>query len=102
MSVLIHDDISKRLEALPDWHHRGNALEKRFDRGDFDGSIAFVNAVAGSHAVTSVYATLGTEQEYFVVDKRFAALRRFARAVAGAGATVVRGSARENAGNVEY
>jgi 4a-hydroxytetrahydrobiopterin dehydratase len=46
MSVLHRDDIDKRLESLPDWHHRGNALEKHFDRGNFDGSIAFVNAVA--------------------------------------------------------
>jgi 4a-hydroxytetrahydrobiopterin dehydratase len=46
MSTLHNDDITRRLEALPGWHHRGNALEKHFDRGDFDGSIAFVNAVA--------------------------------------------------------
>jgi 4a-hydroxytetrahydrobiopterin dehydratase len=46
MSLISHDDIVKRLAALPDWHHRGNAIEKRFDRGDFKGSIAFVNAVA--------------------------------------------------------
>jgi 4a-hydroxytetrahydrobiopterin dehydratase len=46
MSTLHHDDITRRLEALPGWHRRGNALEKHFDRGDFDGSLAFVNAVA--------------------------------------------------------
>jgi 4a-hydroxytetrahydrobiopterin dehydratase len=46
MSVLPPDEIEQRLETLPDWHHRGNALEKHFDRGNFDGSIAFVNAVA--------------------------------------------------------
>ena len=28
------------------WHHRGNAIEKVFDCTDFNGSIAFVNAVA--------------------------------------------------------
>jgi len=48
MSLVSHDDIAKRLQALPDWHHRGNAIEKRFDRGDFNGSIAFVNAVAAA------------------------------------------------------
>ena len=46
MNVLSHDEIARRLETLPDWHHRGNALEKRFDRGDFNGSMKFVNAVA--------------------------------------------------------
>jgi 4a-hydroxytetrahydrobiopterin dehydratase len=48
MSLIPHGDIAKRLEALPDWHHRGNAIEKRFDRRDFNGSIAFVNAVAAA------------------------------------------------------
>jgi 4a-hydroxytetrahydrobiopterin dehydratase len=46
MSTLNHDEIGRRLETLPGWHHRGNALEKHFDRSDFDGSIAFTNAVA--------------------------------------------------------
>ncbi len=46
MSLIPREDIPKRLETLPDWHHRGNAIEKRFDRADFNGSLAFVNAVA--------------------------------------------------------
>jgi 4a-hydroxytetrahydrobiopterin dehydratase len=46
MSVLRHDEIATRLGTLPDWQHRGNALEKHFDRGNFDGSLAFVNEVA--------------------------------------------------------
>jgi 4a-hydroxytetrahydrobiopterin dehydratase len=46
MSVLLKDEIARRLEKLPGWHDRGDALEKHFDRGNFDGSIAFVNAVA--------------------------------------------------------
>lgn len=46
MSVLSHDEIAGRLESLPGWHHRGDALEKDFDLGDFNGSLAFVNAVA--------------------------------------------------------
>jgi 4a-hydroxytetrahydrobiopterin dehydratase len=46
MSVLHKDEIASRLATMPDWHHRGNALERVFDRGDFDGSIVFVNAVA--------------------------------------------------------
>jgi 4a-hydroxytetrahydrobiopterin dehydratase len=46
MTLLTRDEIVHELESLPDWHHRGNAIEKHFDRGNFDGSIAFVNAVA--------------------------------------------------------
>jgi 4a-hydroxytetrahydrobiopterin dehydratase len=40
------DQIAERLTKLPGWHHRGNAIEKVFDRGDFDGSLRFVNEVA--------------------------------------------------------
>lgn len=46
MSLLHRDDIATRLEAMPGWHHRGNAIEKHFDRTNFDGSMRFVNAVA--------------------------------------------------------
>lgn len=46
MSVLSHAEVTELLETLPGWHHRGNAIEKRFDRGNFDGSMRFVNAVA--------------------------------------------------------
>ena len=48
MSVLHHDEIAARLEALPGWRHRGNALEKHFDCGTFDGAIRFVNAIAAA------------------------------------------------------
>jgi 4a-hydroxytetrahydrobiopterin dehydratase len=30
------------------WTNDGKALEKTFDRGDFNGSIAFINAVAAT------------------------------------------------------
>ncbi len=46
MSLLTRDEIVARVAAMPEWHHRGNALEKRYDRGNFDGSIQFVNRVA--------------------------------------------------------
>jgi 4a-hydroxytetrahydrobiopterin dehydratase len=38
--------IAQRLESLPAWHHRGNTIEKHFDRKNFDGAMKFVNAVA--------------------------------------------------------
>jgi 4a-hydroxytetrahydrobiopterin dehydratase len=44
--LLSHAQISEELTKLDGWHHRGNALEKVYDKGSFDGSIAFVNAVA--------------------------------------------------------
>ena len=34
------------IETPPGWTNDGHALEKTFDRGNFDGSIAFVHAVA--------------------------------------------------------
>ena len=48
MSVLSHAEITDLLQTLPGWHHRGNAIEKHFDRGNFDGSMRFVNAVAAA------------------------------------------------------
>ena len=44
--TLSHDAVAARLATLTGWHHRGNAIEKTFDCKNFDGSIAFVNAVA--------------------------------------------------------
>jgi 4a-hydroxytetrahydrobiopterin dehydratase len=34
------------METLLGWTNDGQALTKAFDRRDFDGSVAFVNAVA--------------------------------------------------------
>ena len=48
MNLLPHAEIATRLETLPAWHHRGNALEKHFDCGTFDASIRFVNAIAAA------------------------------------------------------
>ncbi len=47
MSLSNNARIAEALQTLPGWRHRGNALEKHFDCGNFDGSIAFVNAIAG-------------------------------------------------------
>jgi len=46
MSRLTSEAVALRLEALPGWHHRGNAIERQFDCENFDGSMKFVNAVA--------------------------------------------------------
>jgi 4a-hydroxytetrahydrobiopterin dehydratase len=46
MSLLSDAQIAERLKTLPGWHYRADAIEKRFNRGNFDGSMAFVNAIA--------------------------------------------------------
>ncbi len=48
MSLLPHEQVHARLASLEGWHLIGNAIERTFDCGDFDGSIRFVNAVAAA------------------------------------------------------
>lgn len=43
---LTDEEIAERLVALPHWHRDGDALVRDFDCGDFNGAIAFVNAIA--------------------------------------------------------
>jgi 4a-hydroxytetrahydrobiopterin dehydratase len=38
--------IARELVALPGWSRNGNAIVRAFACGDFNGSIAFVNAIA--------------------------------------------------------
>jgi 4a-hydroxytetrahydrobiopterin dehydratase len=40
------DAILRELTRLPDWAREGEEIVRTFDRGNFNGSIAFVNAVA--------------------------------------------------------
>jgi 4a-hydroxytetrahydrobiopterin dehydratase len=40
-------EVEQRLTSLPGWSLKGESLERTFERGDFAGSLAFVNAVAG-------------------------------------------------------
>jgi 4a-hydroxytetrahydrobiopterin dehydratase len=44
--VLDADGIRSALARHPDWSFDGDAVARTFDRADFKGSIAFVNAVA--------------------------------------------------------
>ncbi|MGP6159787.1 MAG: 4a-hydroxytetrahydrobiopterin dehydratase [Vulcanimicrobiaceae bacterium] len=46
MTLHSNDQIAERLVTLPGWRHRASTIEKVFDRGDFDGSMRFVNEVA--------------------------------------------------------
>ncbi len=40
------DAIVRELAALPGWAREGEEIVRTFDRGNFNGSIAFVNAIA--------------------------------------------------------
>lgn len=39
-------EIAHELAALPGWSREGEEIVRRYDRGNFNGSIAFVNAIA--------------------------------------------------------
>jgi 4a-hydroxytetrahydrobiopterin dehydratase len=43
MDLLSDDEISERLEQLDGWARDGDAITKSFDRGDFVGSVKFVD-----------------------------------------------------------
>jgi 4a-hydroxytetrahydrobiopterin dehydratase len=40
------DAINRELAALPGWVRAGEEIVRTFDRGNFNGSIAFVDAIA--------------------------------------------------------
>ena len=48
MSLASEARIAQALAALPGWERHDAVLRKTFDRKNFDGSIAFVNAIAAT------------------------------------------------------
>jgi 4a-hydroxytetrahydrobiopterin dehydratase len=42
------DAIVRELAALGDWSREGGEIVRTYDRGNFNGSIAFVNAIAAA------------------------------------------------------
>ena len=42
MALLSDSEIEARLAGRPGWSRNGEAIEKTFERGDFVGSVAFV------------------------------------------------------------
>ena len=42
MALLSDAEIEERLGSLTGWRRSGDAIEKRFERGDFVGSVRFV------------------------------------------------------------
>jgi 4a-hydroxytetrahydrobiopterin dehydratase len=45
MALLSDPEIEGRLADLPGWERRGAAIAKEFERGDFVGSVRFVDAL---------------------------------------------------------
>jgi 4a-hydroxytetrahydrobiopterin dehydratase len=45
MELLSDEEIARRLDELDGWERRGDAIRKTYDRGDFVGSVEFVNAL---------------------------------------------------------
>ena len=45
MALLTDDEIQERLGDAEGWERAGDALRKEFDRGDFKGSVDFVNRI---------------------------------------------------------
>ena len=45
MALLGDNEIEAKLGALDGWERRGDAIAKAFDRGDFVGSVAFVDSL---------------------------------------------------------
>lgn len=47
MAKLSEEEIGERLGALEGWMREGDAISKSFDRGDFVGSVSFVDSLVG-------------------------------------------------------
>jgi 4a-hydroxytetrahydrobiopterin dehydratase len=45
MALLSDSEIEAKLAGLPGWEHADGALAKEFDRGDFVGSVKFVDGL---------------------------------------------------------
>jgi 4a-hydroxytetrahydrobiopterin dehydratase len=45
---LPEEAIVRKLAALPGWARAGEEIVRTFDRGNFNGSIGFVNAIAAA------------------------------------------------------
>ena len=41
-------DVARELTALPGWSREGDEIVRAYERGNFNGSIAFVNAIAAA------------------------------------------------------
>ena len=47
MALLSDEEIKEGLKGLDGWRQRGEYIVKSFDRGDFKGSVEFVDSIVG-------------------------------------------------------
>ena len=47
MALLSDQEIDERLQSLDGWQRDGDVISKTFERGDFVGSVRFVDAIVG-------------------------------------------------------
>jgi 4a-hydroxytetrahydrobiopterin dehydratase len=47
MALLSESEIGSKLSGLPGWELSGQAITRKFERGDFVGSVEFVSSLVG-------------------------------------------------------
>ncbi len=83
---LPEDAIVRELAALPGWSRDAGEIVRTYDRGNFNGSIAFVNAIAAAAnaadhhpdiaiAWNSVTIRLSSHDAHGLTDRDFALAR---------------------------
>ena len=87
MATLSDEEIEKKLKELKGWRYREDTIVKSFDRGDFVGSVKFLDSIVGpaeemNHhpdvaiAWSQVEVTLTTHSEGGVTDNDFELARK--------------------------
>jgi 4a-hydroxytetrahydrobiopterin dehydratase len=87
MARLSDTEIDERLGALDGWERSGDAIVKRFDNGDFKGSVDFVNRLTPAAedmnhhpdleiSWKTVTVSLSTHSEGGLTDNDFELARR--------------------------
>jgi 4a-hydroxytetrahydrobiopterin dehydratase len=87
MALLSDEQIKAGLAELDGWRHREDTIVKSFDRGDFVGSVEFVDSIVapaeemGHHpdvaiAWSQVEITLTTHSDGGVTERDFELARR--------------------------
>jgi 4a-hydroxytetrahydrobiopterin dehydratase len=68
MAPLSDSEIDARLAEHPGWSRDGDAIAKSFKRGDFVGSVNFVNALAKSAEEMNHHPDLGISWDEVTVS----------------------------------
>ena len=67
MALLSEEDIKERLKELDGWRQRGEYIVKSFDRGDFVGSVKFVDSLVAPAEEMNHHPDLGVSWETVTV-----------------------------------